>query len=195
MEAVMSIDDAGCLQKRIRELETENLLLRADNKRLRNKLGAAAWRIDGRKGEEFVVELIGGTLTKGSASHDLVSAKGTTFEIKTANLNEAVSGEITNRWVWPHILGANQSKRFDRLLLLGPSDFRYRGHYSDPESPFVIFDVPYEEVRPLLGRSGLIHISTAPPNVRRARTSRTRELLFSRYQTTRKELKKRYSIT
>ena len=179
------------LRARVRELEANNTQLRADNQRLRKKLGASAWRIDGRRDEEFIAELIGGKLTAGSAPYDLMSSSGITFEIKCPNLNEAVAGKITNRWSWSHILGTNRCKRFDRLLL-GPVDARYQASYADPESPFVIFDIPFEEVDPLLGCGDLIQISTAPLEIRNSRVSLIRRSLFSRYQTTRKQLMERY---
>jgi hypothetical protein len=184
--------EGASLRARIRELEAENTQLRIDNQRLRRKLGASAWRIDGRRGEEFIVELIGGKLTVGSAPYDLISPSGITFEIKCPNLNEAVAGKITNRWSWSHILGTNRCKRFDRLLLLGPVDARYQASYADPESPFVIFDIPFEEVHPLLGCGDLIQISTAPLEIRNSRKSATRRSLFNQYQTTRRQLVERY---
>jgi hypothetical protein len=192
MEVLTSNSNTIELRNRMRELEAENVLLRADNRRLRKKLGAAAWRIDGRRGEEFVAELVGGELTTGSAQYDLMSTKGVTFEIKCPNLNEAVAGEITNRWSWSHVLGSNRRKKFDRLLLLGPTDHRYRTNYADPESPFVMFDIPFAEVQSLLGRGDLIQISTAPLEVRKGRLSPKRQILFARYQVTRKQLTERY---
>ena len=66
-------------------------------------------------------------------------------------------------------------------------------HYTDPESPFVIFDVPFEHVSALLGDGGLIQVSTAPPGVTHGRVSEARRLLFSAYQTSQRELVRRYS--
>lgn len=187
-------DNIMSFRARIRELEAENKQLRIDNQRLRRKLGASAWRIDGRRGEEFIANLIGGNLTKGSAPYDLVSPSGITFEIKCPNLNEVAQGKITNRWSWSHILGRNRCKRFDRLLLLGPMDPRYQNRYADPESPFVIFDIPFDEVNPLLGSCDMIQISTAPLDIRKSRKSRTRISLFTRYQATRQQLVERYCL-
>jgi hypothetical protein len=182
----------GECQARVRELESDNRQLRRENETLRRKLGASSWRIDGKRGEEFVAQLVGGTLTTGSAPYDLVSSNGVTFEIKCPNLNEAVSGQITNRWSWPHILGSNRGKRFHRLLLLGPTDPRYRAYYADPESPFVLFDVPFPEIHALLGSGDMIQISTAPLGIRNGRMSETRRLLFTHYEVTPAELVARY---
>jgi len=182
------------LETRIRKLEAENTLLRADNQQLRRKLGGSSWRADGRRGEQFVADLIGAKLTSGSAPYDLISPTGVTFEVKCPNLNEAVVGQITSRWSWPHILGANRCKSFDRLLLLGPMYTRYQANYADPESPFVIFDIAFEEVLPLLGSGDLIQISTAPLNIRNSRVSATRRALFTRYQTSRDELVAQYIL-
>lgn len=187
-----SDDAAAAYEERIRALEAENQQLRSENRALRRKLGASSWRIDGKRGEDFIADLIGGTLSRGSAPYDLVTSAGVTFEIKCPNLNEAVSGQITNRWSWSHILGAHRRKLFDRLLLLGPIDRRYRDSYCDPESPFVIFDIPFDEVPPLLGSGDLIQISTAPLDIRNARTSATRRCLFTRYESSRQDLVDRY---
>lgn len=184
----------GC-EARIRELEADNRQLRSENEALRHKLGASSWRIDGKRGEDFVAHLIGGTMTTGSAPYDFVSHRGVAFEIKSPNLNEAVSGKITNRWSWSHVLGSNRSKRFDRLVLLGPTDTRYRAAYADPESPFVIFDVPFAEVTPLLGAGDLIQISTAPLGIRKARMSESRRLLFTHYEVAPSDLVARYGLS
>jgi len=170
------------LRARIAELETEIALLRS-------KLGGAAWRVDGHRAEEFIAQLLGGNLTNGSAPFDLQLPTGMQFEIKFANLNEAVKNKSTRRWNWRHILGSDRGKHFDRLLLFGPTDLRYRQYYSDPDAPYVMFDVPFDKIPPLMKCDNLIWISTNPL---RARTAAARAL-FSHYQITSTQLVKKYT--
>jgi hypothetical protein len=181
-------EDNNALRLRIRELEAERTVLKSENALLRSKLGPAAWRIDGSRAERFIHELIGGNRTIGSADKDLISASGIAFEIKFSNLNEAVPGRITRRWNWAHILGSNRAKTFDRLLLLGPQDPQYRRDYNDSESPFVIFDIPFDEVDQLLESDNSIRINTNPTRFRR----NTHRLLILHYQVTRAQLVDRY---
>ncbi len=175
------------LLSRIRKLEREVVVLRSENELLKSKLGPARWRFDGRKAEQFIQTLIGGEIKRRSSPFDLILPSGKTFEIKYSNLNPAVDTEITLRWNWRHILGSNGSKRFDQLLLLGTQDPQYRNYYDDPESPCVIFDVPFRDVDSLMCGS-LIWINTNPVRFRRA----VHRELICKYQITRKALVERY---
>ncbi len=177
------------LRKRIAELRAEVAVLTAENQLLRKKLGPSAWRIDGRRAEEFVQQLIGGTLRKGSASSDLILPNGTHFEIKYSRLNVARPDAKTRRWNWAHILGSSGNKQFHKLLLLAPHDPQYRHSFDDPDSPFVIFDVPFKEVPNLVEASGTIWINTNPTKFKR---HSHRELIV-KYQITRKKFVERYN--
>src|SRR5207249_486445 len=127
-------------------------------------------------------------IQKASAPFDLILPNGTTFEIKYSNLNRADPNQKTHRWNWPHILGSNRAKKFDRLLLLAPHDPQYQQDFEDPEAQFVIFDVPFGDVPDLLERSGTIWASTHPFKFRR----RTHRRLVCDYQISRKRLLDRY---
>ena len=177
------------LSSRNRELEAEVKILQSENRLMKSKLGPAAWRIDGRKAEEFVQQLIGGVIQKASAPFDLILPSRTTFEIKYSNLNRVTPIQKTHRWNWPHILGSNRAKTFDHLLLLGPPDPQYRDNYCDPEAPLVIFDIPFREVSELLEPTGTIWTSTNPFTFRRT----THRNLFCYYQISRKQLVQRYA--
>jgi hypothetical protein len=182
------------LAREIERLRLEVEALKSENRQLRNKLQAAHWRIDGERGEDFVLEHVGGTKQSSSARFDVLSANGTKLEVKCPNLNDAVATAITKRRVWPHILGTENKKKFDRLILVGPIDDRYRKHYADPDSRFIMFDIPFGDVPPLLSKNGEIQSSTAPPYLRSARMSKARRLLFEKYQVTRDDLRSRYNL-
>ena len=111
------------------------------------------------------------------------------IEIKFCNLNEAVPGKITRRWNWPHILGSKRAKSFDHLLLLAPHDPQYHARYDDPESPLVIFDIPFNDIPALLEPDGSIRTSTHPFRFRRT----THRKLVCEYQITREGLVERYA--
>jgi hypothetical protein len=176
------------LRSRIAELETENAVFRSKF----DFFCGASWMASGLRGEKVIAELLGGELTPVTARHDIVlRTVNLTLEIKLSRLNRAVKGRITQRWQWAHILGSDGGKLFDRVILMGDADTRYCAYYADPASPYVMFDVPFEETHPLMNRFGLIQISTNPL---KARTPVARAL-FSQYQTTQNQLRERYRTT
>lgn len=178
------------LQARLLELEAENRFLRERLQFLEYHPTIAA----GLRGETLVSQAVNGTLTVFTASSDVViSDSGLRLEVKYSKLNQAVAkiGASTQRWTWSRPLGQNNSKVYDRLILVGVADIRYRTQYCDPESPFVIFDVPFAEVAPLARKSGThwnIQISTNPL---RSSTAPA-QALFKQYQVSPAELTRRY---
>lgn len=174
---------------RIAELEVENAALRKENKLLRSKLGAAVWRVDGSTAEAFVHELIGGKRTLGSTRHDLETSGGTKLEIKFSNLNKAMPNSAMRRWLWAHVLGRDNTKIFDRLILVAPHDPQFREQMKDPASPCVIFDIPYKQVPSLMEKDGMIWTGTHPTKFTRRPTHR--RLMYD-YQVSRRDLVERY---
>jgi hypothetical protein len=177
------------LRERIAKLESETVILRAEIRLLRKKLGPSAWRIDANKAEEFVHELVDGERTYGSSIYDLETSNGTKIEIKYSNLNKAMPNSAMRRWVWAHVLGRDNAKVFDRLILLAPHDPQFRNKMKDPDSRWVIFDVPYAEVASLMEKDGMIWTGTHPTKFTRRATHRR---LMCDYQITRAELATRY---
>lgn len=178
------------LQSRIVELEKAIAVLKAENDLLRKKLGASVWRIDGAKAEALIHKLVGGIRTHGSAGHDLKTGNGHTIEIKFSNLNQPNKSAM-RRWVWAHVLGRDNAKRFDRLILVAPQDPQFRKDARDPESPVVLFDIPYNDVSSLAERDGMIWIGTSPVKFKRE----THRRLMLEFQITQKDLVSRYGCS
>ncbi|MEY2479337.1 MAG: hypothetical protein QOI04_264 [Verrucomicrobiota bacterium] len=187
----MSTATPDSLITRIIELESELVKCRVENKLLRSKLGSSAWRIDAEIAEAFVHGLIGGTRTRGSATHDLEAVNGQRLEIKFSNLNTPMPSSTMRRWVWAHVLGRDNAKNFDRLILVAPHDPRYRQQTKDPHSPWIIFDVPYQQVLSLAERDNTIWTGTSASKFRRS----THRRLMCDYQVSQTELKARYTTT
>jgi hypothetical protein len=183
-------DPTEPVDARVAELEMQVTTLKAENALLRSKLGSETWRIDANKAEAFVHELVGGTRSRGSAEYDLTAPNGKKIEVKFSNLNTPVSGKPIRRWVWARILGHGDRKEFDNLILIAPHDDRFRHEARDPESPWIIFDVPFKHVHSLVERDGTIWMNTHPTKFRRI----THERLIREFQTTRNGLTSRYRV-
>ena len=150
------------------------------------------------KGESLVAGWVQGLTTGHNDSIDVIVG-GIRIEVKmTAVPTIAYKGGKTFRWHWPQILGVGRSKQFDRLILLGGKDQRFWNQYLDPSCPYVIFDIPYADLVPnqygLLIDGGnawdCIYLSTNPRTVRSAGS----HLLFTKYQTTAKDLESNYGL-
>lgn len=183
------------IQDEIALLRLNNDRLRAENGSLRRKVAfyeSHPWVVEGIKGENVIAKLVCGNITGYTCSHDIETVYAQTkIEVKLANLNVAVIGCGTKRWAWIRPFGETGTKKYDNLILLGETDVRFRHKYKDPDSPFVIFDIPYHEVRPLTSKSmGRVQIilTTNPDTVSSARG----KALYQKYQVSRKELEERY---
>jgi len=177
--------------ERIEALETENAQL----KQRLCFLEYAPTLAVGMQGEQLVAKAVDGVVTTFTAGADVsIQRNDRLLEVKFANLNVAVRGNknATTRWTWPRPLGQTGSKVFDRLILVGPTDTRYRAAFPDDE-PYVFFDVPFSEAQALTIRGGThrnIQITTNPRTARSPAAIR----LFSEYMLSFAELNIRYGI-
>lgn len=163
------------LRRRIAELEAENADL---HERQRVLLGPT-WVHDGLAGEVIVARAVGGTLTRPNARYDVLTPSLVRLEVKLATPSRPVRTAPTLRWNWNTLFGHDGLKEFDRLILVGLADDRYRHSYADPSSPFVCFDIPFAEVRALMcPRAHGIQLTTNP-GVQRTPAGRR---LFSEFQ-------------
>ena len=178
----------------IQSLSLENVQLRREIEFLRGNPSIAR----GMKGETLIVELLAANFAKPGSGHDIVATDNQLLiEVKYSSLLKAIGELPIRRWAWTKLFGELGKKRYDRLLLLGDSDPRFAYQYLAPESPYVIFDIPYDEavsmvggVRP--GRLSRLHLTTNPSTVKSSRA----KALFQHYQVSPAELRYRYpSIT
>jgi hypothetical protein len=187
------------LLKGIATLEEKILKLLEENTRLKSSVHFLRLNpklVDGIKGETLVANLIGGKLTPHTAPHDLaLGRKGRRdlkIEVKYSNLGQPDKNVPTKRWSWAGIFGLYHGKDFDRILLIGAADPRYKRFYRDVRSPFVIFDLSYKDAKRIArGSDGnIIQLTTNPLSV----TSAHLKELFHQHQCTTAELKKRYKF-
>lgn len=167
----MNKDTEASLRAKIQALQEENNLLR---EKVDFLTGAPDIRA-GIKGETLIAEAVGGIVTIHSESHDVTAASGTRIEVKYSRLNRPNLISASMRWSWNYPIGLKQKKNYDRLILMGDADGRYREHYADPTSPFVIFDVPMAAVRTLIQADNHISITTNPVRAGKG----TRRILFT----------------
>ena len=170
------------------ELSLENARLRrdlqlcmAERDRLR---GLQPFR-RGLEGERYIAELVGGTVTITNARSDVVTGSGDHLEVKLSGLRVAVHGKKTKQWAWEDILGEDGKKIYDRLVLLGPVDERYR---KPTDGRYVIFDIPYDDAVELLPNPRYLAVST---NIERS-FSKISATLFEKYLTTEADMRRNY---
>jgi hypothetical protein len=169
--------------QKMAELEAEITTLRARVRSLEEGSGIAA--------EQWVAELIGGTLTTGSAFHDITTPNGTRFEVKFSRLNIPMKTSNSRRWSWGHPLGYAGAKRFERLILVAEVDPRFRDLYREPLAPYVLFDIPFDAVLSVMRKDHLIQITTSPRRTF-GEAAKTANTLFQQFHLTSDELRRRY---
>jgi hypothetical protein len=175
--------------------QVEELLL--ENHRLRMELGFLRENpaiAKGLKGESLIASLLSLKHSRRGAGHDPQSRTGKVlFEIKYSSLLRAIGDRPIRRWVWTKLFGELGRKKYHRLLLIGDADPRFQPHYLDPNSPYVMFDLPYKHVVELAGgvrhgRAGQFQLTTNPRSVLSSRA----QALFQVFQVSSAILKDRY---
>jgi len=178
------------------DIETESRtlsLLREENALLRQRISFLEGipdLVQGIRGESLIAHLVNGKMTTHIAPHDVDTPSGTKLEVKFSRLTIPVPGCNTKRWNWCYPLGSRLTKTYDRLILIGEADQRYTQFYLDPNSPYVMFDIPMEDVRALLKKENMLAITTNPRIGRKG----IRTELFSLYQVSAGMLKQRYGF-
>ena len=140
----------------------------------------------GHRGEGVVSKNGVGMRMGHPSPHDIALRSGAKVEVKTSRLLYVTPDRPTKRWAWMKIYGHTNMKQFDYLVLLGDVDDRYRKSYADPQSPYVIFLVPEEEVGTFVQGNGTnlgIQLTTNPATVKERGRA-----LFERFQVTEQQL-------
>jgi len=194
--------DRDSLLKNNQRLREEITKLKRENQDLRAKVAVFENHpalSDGVRGESLISSLVNGTITSASTPYDVfVEHSGIMIEVKFSRLNRAVRGSTTMRWNWDKPFGESGKKVYDYLMLIGEKDRRYLMLYLDRACPYIIFDIPYDEVIPLTIKSSrhkdgfskrLITLTTNPQTARSAASP-----LFKKYQVTLAIIKERYGL-
>ncbi|QYK02249.1 hypothetical protein [Shewanella psychrotolerans] len=179
------------LEKTIAKLSEENLSLKKKIAFFENHPNVVA----GIRGESFVSRLVSGAITEFNAPHDIETNCGLRIEVKYSKLNLANRKQTgtTKRWSWKNVFGSGGGKKYDRLILIGEADQRHLHSYLQPDSPYVIFDIGFEDVMQLTSKTEhkqrLIQLSTNPTSVR----SRAK-ILYAEYQIKSEYLTMKYGL-
>jgi len=178
------------VRARLQRLEAENVQLQKEVEFLRGNPMIAK----GMRGEALVANWVSSQRSRRGAGHDIKSMRtGLRFEVKYSSLLDVIAGRPLKRWAWTKLFGELGKKEYEHLLLVGDVDPRFAAHYADPESPYVLFDVPYDMAIKLaggvkFGRSGAIQLTTNPLTVKSVRAL----ALFQDCQITVSEFRRRY---
>jgi hypothetical protein len=179
------------------ELLAEVMNLREINHQLRAELQFLRGNpaiAKGLQGESLIAQLLSGKTARPGANYDVEASNGLThIEVKYSSLLKVMEARPIKRWVWTKLFGELGNKKYDRLLLIGDADHRFAKTYSDPTSPYVIFDLPYSDAIEIAGgiqsgRTSRIQLTTNPKTV----TSKRSQILFEKYQVPIFELQQRY---
>jgi len=138
-------------------LEKENVALKNENKALKMQIEFAR----GVPVEELIKEWTEGTRMNYKDSHDVTTKNDTRLEVKYSKVH-TLKDTTTKRWVWDSILGQNETKEFDYLVLAGSKNPRYEY----PDLPYVFFVVPRIAVNGITSRGNCIALNTNLRTVR-----------------------------
>jgi hypothetical protein len=178
----------------VRDLQRELAALRAENARLRRRLGFFERHPElqsGDVGEARIAQLVGGRSRGHPSSFDITARNGARIEVKTSTLTIVTPNTVTKRWAWMRILGQDGRKQYEYLVLLGLRDDRFTNQYADPKSPYVMFVVPWSDVpKVTMGKRHVqIQLTTNPSMV-----GPRGRLLFTKYQVTEAQLARRVGV-
>jgi hypothetical protein len=154
------------LREHILTLEKENVALKEENKALKVQLEFAR----GVPVEKWIAGITDGELTNYKDLHDVTSKNGTRLEVKYSKVHTLPSK--TKRWNWGSILGQNEKKKFDFLVLAGLKDPRYEY----PDLTYVVFLIPRSAVNDIMGRGNCVALNT---NLDTAKASKS--VMLKRY--------------
>jgi hypothetical protein len=142
--------------------------LRQENEHLRSKLIFLEIHptiARGMRGEKIVAKITKYEKIEGNKSADLTNSI-LNLEVKYSKCTTANKGRPTKVWTWGKIFGTSGKKEYDRLFLVGYADPKYSKLYPDKDSPYVLFDLSYEDATEWAINGGtaskLIKITTNP---------------------------------
>jgi hypothetical protein len=179
------------LKQKIAELEARTAYLENEALQYRTHELLAT----GMRGETLVSKIVNGRVTAYAIGHDIETGGGTLLEVKRSKLHSWDKRSGSTKWQWAKLLGESGKKKYDYAILVGDIDRRYAEYYKDPNSSWVIFCVPFEEINEVATQGQRadyrhIQISTNPMGTRRMKTKK----LFQEYQISTCELGERFGL-
>jgi hypothetical protein len=156
------------------QLGAENEVLKQSVLKLEAENDALKKRLDFARGvpaEELVAGLTGGKRTDYKDGHDVKTPHGCLLEVKMSHLNRPTRFN-TLRWNWDSLLGSNETKTYDFLVLVGEKDPRYFTDYP-LDLPYVCFLVPRGEVGSISSDGDCVALTT---NLTRLRADKAKLL-------------------
>lgn len=175
-------------------LREQNRQLRAELERLQARLKDFELHPDaaGTNAEAYVVGLVRGVFARDGRC-DVIARNGRLLEVKFSRAHYPKRARKTRTtgtclWAWSKVLG---SRQYDHLILVGNANTPYGSAYRlEPSEQFVLFDIPYSEVRGLVTKQGkhLRIILNANPASARG----VARVLFDKYRVSAGDLEKRY---
>lgn len=165
----------------------KNEILTLENNELKNRINS--FHINPQIAKEvkrtnFIDDIFNGKIIKHSDSSPFQINNSTTAVLIYAKLIEVKYP--TKRWTWARPLGNSGDKIFDRLILIGEKDPRYMNRYKDSRSQYIIFDIPFNDVKHLTVGNKHIELTTNPDTVKNI----TKLQLYNEYQVTVDDLRK-----
>jgi hypothetical protein len=179
------------LEKRVADLEAENRRLKSEIDFLRTH----SLLTTGMRGETLIAKIVGGRTTSYATSHDVEARDGSLIEVKRSKLCIWDKRSGSMKWQWAKLFGESGKKKFDYIILVGDADPRYKVHYKDKNSPYVLFCVPFREIEGLSAQGQRdeyrhIQMGTNPLSARRRESIK----LFQQFQITEAELTARFDL-
>lgn len=140
------------VQELLAQKDESILALEKQNAALKNDIKALQTTIEFFRGvpiEELVKEWTEGTRMNYKDGHDVRTKNGTRLEVKFSTIHTPKPS--LKRWTWSSLLGENEKKDFQYLVLAGVKD----QSYEYPALPYVFFIVPRDAVYAITSRGSL----------------------------------------
>jgi hypothetical protein len=118
----------------------------------------------GMAGEQLIARLSGGITTAHTSRHDIEMLAGQKIEVKTSKISVPMVKKPNSgkRWQWHKIYGQDGQKIYDWLVLVGQADPRYKEFYLDRHSEYVMFLIPYDQLKNYITSGNMIVLSSNP---------------------------------
>lgn len=117
-----------------------------------------------------------------------------TLEVKFSKLGPQSHCPSSRRWTWGPFRGADGKKSYDRLILVGEPDLRYKERYKDQSvhAQYVLFDIPAKRASEISYSGGGRHLNSNPDGVQKWK--HICHELYNQWQVSEADLLKRFEL-